>query len=115
MSDINENLIPKVKIDSTKNPQFRKPTFMDRLRCLFNIKSKDKYKIIRFPNQSYPYSNSSNRVDNRKTNVITFLPMLLITEFKQFLNFYFLMLCLSQFYEPLRVGKLKNNFKFKNF
>ena len=105
MSTLSEELLHSAPSDF-ENPSYRDPSLKDKLLTLLGIKPKDTYKIIRFPNKTFPYSSTSNRVDNRKTSVITFLPMLLINEFKQFLNLYFLILCISQIVPALQVGNL---------
>lgn len=51
-----------------------------------------------------PYNYMSNKIDNRKYNVFTFLPLFLYNEYKYFSNFYFLFVALIQLYEPFRVG-----------
>ena len=105
MSDLNENLISKPSTEPIVNPTFKKASLKDKIYSFFGIGSKTTYKITRFPRQTFPYSRTSNRVDNRKTNILTFIPILLLNEFKQFLNLYFLILCLSQFVPALQVGK----------
>lgn len=48
----------------------------------------------------------SNRQNNTKYNLITFLPVVLYNQFKFFYNLFFLLIALSQFYAPLKVGFL---------
>lgn len=38
--------------------------------------------------------------------MISFVPKVLFDQFKYFFNMFFLLICISQFYEPLRVGFL---------
>lgn len=52
----------------------------------------------------YPASYVSNRIDNTRYNIITFLPLVFYYQFKHFLNLFFLLMALSQFYPPFRVG-----------
>ncbi|XP_071957427.1 probable phospholipid-transporting ATPase IIB isoform X2 [Antedon mediterranea] len=47
-----------------------------------------------------------NKIRNQKYNIITFLPLVLFNQFKYFLNFYFLLVALSQFVPSLRIGYL---------
>ncbi|VDP01320.1 unnamed protein product [Soboliphyme baturini] len=49
---------------------------------------------------------SPNVVRNQKYNVFTFIPCVLFEQFKQFLNFYFLIMAVSQFIPAIRVGYL---------
>src|SRR5690606_16763251 len=51
--------------------------------------------------QKYP----PNVVKNQKYNIITFLPFTLYEQFKFFFNLYFLVVALTQFFPPLKVGK----------
>eukprot|EP00127_Corallochytrium_limacisporum_P006178 Clim_evm17s220 gene=Clim_evmTU17s220 len=48
----------------------------------------------------------SNGINNTKYSVFTFLPKVLWEQFRYFLNFYFLVICLSQFIPALRIGYL---------
>ncbi|CAO1616277.1 unnamed protein product [Parajaminaea phylloscopi] len=47
-----------------------------------------------------------NIVRNQKYSVITFLPLVLYEQFKFFFNLYFLLVALSQFIPPLKIGFL---------
>ena len=47
-----------------------------------------------------------NTINNRKYTFLSFLPKILFDQFKYFFNFFFLIICICQFYEPLRVGFL---------
>ncbi|CAO1634426.1 unnamed protein product [Sympodiomycopsis kandeliae] len=48
----------------------------------------------------------ANIVRNQKYSLITFLPMVLYEQFKFFFNLYFLLVALSQFIPPLKIGFL---------
>lgn len=105
MSDVTQPFLEKDSKPIFENPTFQPPTIKAKLRNLLGTTQISQYKIVRFPRQTFPYTKTSNRVDNRKTSVITFLPKLLLNEFKQFLNLYFLILCISQIVPALQVGK----------
>jgi phospholipid-translocating ATPase len=47
-----------------------------------------------------------NRSSNTKYTIITFLPIVLFNQFKFFFNLYFLLVALSQFFPPLKIGFL---------
>lgn len=47
-----------------------------------------------------------NTINNQRYTFFSFLPMILFDQFRYFFNFFFLIICLSQFVEPLRVGFL---------
>jgi len=46
----------------------------------------------------------TNRQNNTKYNIFTFLPVVLYNQFKFFYNMFFLLIAMSQFYAPLKVG-----------
>lgn len=48
----------------------------------------------------------SNKLNNNKYNVVTFVPVVLFNQFKFFYNLFFLLISCSQFIEPLKVGYL---------
>lgn len=48
----------------------------------------------------------SNKVNNQKYSVFSFLPKVLWNEFKFFFNLFFLLIALSQFFSILKVGFL---------
>jgi len=52
----------------------------------------------------FPRNYMSNKIDNSRYNILTFLPVVFFNQFKHFLNLYFLIIALMQFFEPLRVG-----------
>lgn len=48
----------------------------------------------------------TNKLNNNKYNVITFIPVVLFNQFKFFYNLFFLLISLSQFVPALKVGYL---------
>ena len=63
-------------------------------------------RIVYFSNQSLNITNWSNREENNKYNLITFIPIVLFNQFKQFGNFFYLIMSISQFFPDLKVGFL---------
>ena len=53
-----------------------------------------------------PRSFCRNKIRNQKYYLITFIPHVLINQFKFFFNLFFLIIALTQFVPPLRVGFL---------
>jgi len=51
-----------------------------------------------------PKRHLNNKIDNTKYNCLTFIPVVLFNQFKFFFNLFFLLICLSQFIPPLKVG-----------
>ena len=43
----------------------------------------------------YPVNYASNRVNNRKYSLLSFIPLLLINMFKDFINLYFLLIMIT--------------------
>ena len=52
----------------------------------------------------YPPVSCSNKIDNMKYGFLLFVPLFLYNQFKYFFNFFYLMLCISQFIKPLKIG-----------
>jgi len=67
--------------------------------------SKEKRKIY-LGGETLPKTFPSNKLNNQKYNIFTFLPLLLFNEFKFFFNMFFLLTALSQFIPTLKVGLL---------
>ena len=55
---------------------------------------------------SSPRRFMSNKLKNTKYNLLTFVPVVLFNQFKFFYNMFFLLIALSQFIPPLKVGFL---------
>jgi phospholipid-translocating ATPase len=47
-----------------------------------------------------------NVIKNQKYNILTIIPIVLFNQFKFFSNQFFLLLCVTQFIDPLKVGFL---------
>jgi hypothetical protein len=60
---------------------------------------------IRLDGTVYPINTITNAINNRKYSVLGFIPVVLFNQFKYFFNMFFLLLALSQFVPPLKVGK----------
>lgn len=54
----------------------------------------------------FPANYIKNVARNQKYSIFSFIPLVLFNQFKYFYNFFFLLIALSQLYEPLRVGVL---------
>ena len=48
----------------------------------------------------------SNKIENQKYNLITFIPVVLYNQFKQFGNFFYLIMSITQLFNELKVGFL---------
>ena len=63
-------------------------------------------RIVYFNDPLLNITNWSNKEENSKYNAITFVPLTLFNQFKQFGNFFYLLLSISQFFPELAVGFL---------
>ena len=103
-ADINENII----IDKNDFPQktscIKKVCFSLFPYCkkVNTVNKKFIYIKDRYKNNT----EWSNKMENHKYNLITFIPIVLFNQFKQFGNFFYLLLSISQFFDQLVVGFL---------
>ena len=63
-------------------------------------------RIVYFNNPALNITNWSNKEENNKYNLITFVPIVLFNQFKQFGNFFYLIMSITQFFPDLKVGFL---------
>ena len=61
-------------------------------------------RILNFSDQSLNITNWSNQEENNKYNIITFVPLTLFNQFRQFGNLFYLILTVTQFIDELVVG-----------
>ena len=73
--------------------------------CFKKVDTKTK-RIISFRESSYNKTYWSNKVENHKYNVLLFLPTVIYNQFKQFGNFFYLIMTISQFIPEIKVGFL---------
>lgn len=78
------------------------------LKKLFNKDFTFEKRIVKMHKKPYPryLNNETNLVDNTKYTWFNFIFLFLYYEFSQFSNFYYLLLCITQFIGPLQVGLL---------
>lgn len=60
---------------------------------------------IHFSGEVAPPNYFENKVVNTKYSIISFVPVVLYNQFKFFFNMFYLLLAVSQFFDPLKVGK----------
>lgn len=66
-----------------------------------------KARTIKFNNFNFVLRGiPNNKINNQRYSILSFVPIVLFDQFKYFFNLFFLLVCLSQFFEPLRVGFL---------
>jgi magnesium-transporting ATPase (P-type) len=90
-------------IKSKKEAQERSPVCYSFRRWMGWIVSRER-RSIKLDGRKSPRSFPTNRQNNQKYNIVTLIPVVLFNQFKFFYNFFFLMISLSQFIPPLKVG-----------
>ena len=73
--------------------------------CCAKVDTKSK-RIVGFRDKSYNITYWSNKVENNKYNMLLFLPTVIYNQFKQFGNFFYLVMAISQFIPDIKVGFL---------
>jgi phospholipid-translocating ATPase len=106
IDDKNENsddglISPKKK----KKPKDKLPVCYGIRRWCGCLISREKRRIS-LNGRTSPGRFMSNKLQNNKYNIITFVPVVLFNQFKFFYNLFFLLISLSQFVPPLKVGYL---------
>lgn len=61
-------------------------------------------RVIKMDGKCEPPNKSENIVHNQKYSLVSFVPLVLFDQFRYFFNFFFLLITLSQFIPPLKVG-----------
>ncbi|BAM40539.1 cation transporting ATPase [Theileria orientalis strain Shintoku] len=85
----------------------RPPTFLDRLRFYlytrFNRRPYKSFRCISIKGGFLPKLFLYNGLVNSKYNILTFIPLVLYSQFSSFINLFYLAMCLSQLVPVLRV------------
>ena len=109
VSDLNDNFI-KVRDDLKKSSNNSSKSWIkDILYAIFPFLKKVNTVNRKFVYIKNDYLNTtewSNKIENQKYNLITFVPVVLFNQFKQFGNFFYLIMSASQFFDELAVGFL---------
>jgi len=105
MSRINEYVIEELKETS---PLAYKPKSKTCCNCCFCMEcyNPNKPRVIYFDYRGTPRKYPGNKINNKKYNFFTFIPVVLYNQFKQFYNLFFLLIMISQLFPVLRVGFL---------
>ena len=103
--DINENIIiDRVDIGPRKQSCLKNFCFTIFPYC--KRVNTTQRKMVYIKDQYMNYTEWSNKIENHKYNLITFIPIVLFNQFKQFGNFFYLIMSVSQFFDQLVVGFL---------
>ena len=103
---LNEDLIqdPKPVTTNKKTSAFQ-DCFSVMFPCIKKVDTTSR-RIVYFDDQSLNITNWSNKEENNKYNIVTFLPITLFNQFRQFGNFFYLLMSISQFFPEIAVGFL---------
>ena len=104
--DLSEELISEPRPVSTNK---KSSGFVNCCSAIFPcIKKVDttSRRMVYFSEQTLNITNWSNKEENNKYNIITFLPLTLFNQFRQFGNLFYLILTITQFFPSLAVGFL---------
>ena len=105
--EINENFLND-KYEPQYNPHSQscfKTIFYSIFPSCKKVNTSTK-KNVYIKDQYMNYTEFSNKIQNHKYNLITFIPIVLFNQFKQFGNFFYLIMSVSQFFDELVVGFL---------
>lgn len=93
---------------TSMDPHYQDPGFCSIIfyRCCRKRQFRRSHRVVKLHNRLDPPVANDNSIKNTKYNLLTFLPLFFYNQFKFFFNFYYLCLCMSQFYEPLKIGFL---------
>ena len=105
-SGLNEDLIqgPKPVTTNKKSSALADSCSMV-FPCIKKVDTTSR-RFVYFSDQALNITNWSNKEENNKFNVITFFPKTLFNQFRQFGNFFYLLMSISQFFPELAVGFL---------
>ena len=103
--EINENLILNNKDYVPKKKSCCK-NFCLNIFPYFQKVNTTQRKMVYIKDQFLNYTEWSNKIENHKYNLITFIPIVLFNQFKQFGNLFYLIMSISQFFDELVVGFL---------
>ena len=105
-SGLNEDLIQGPKPVTTNKKSSTLADFCSMVfPCIKKVDTTSR-RLVYFSDQALNITNWSNKEENNKFNVITFFPITLFNQFRQFGNFFYLLMSISQFFPELAVGFL---------
>ena len=105
--ELNQNLL-EVNVNEEllmKKPGIFSNIFYIIFPCCKKVDTQTR-RIVLFRNSSKNTTYWSNKEENHKYSILFFIPVVLFNQFKQFGNFFYLLLSVSQFFPDLKVGFL---------
>ena len=103
---LKEDLIVEPKRHSINKKTSSCTNFCSNIFPCFKRVDTNSSRLVYFNNPNLNITNWSNREENHKYNLITFIPLVLFNQFKQFGNFFYLIMSISQFFPDLKIGFL---------
>ena len=103
---LKEDLIIDQKPVSTSKKASSCSNFCSTIFPCFKKVDTTTQRHVYFNNPGLNVTNWSNKEENNKYNLVTFVPIVLFNQFKQFGNFFYLIMSISQFFPDLKVGFL---------
>ena len=103
-NDSKEKLIIEQKNDALQERTTCFKNFIYKIFPCFKYVNTTSRRFVYFNNQELNITEWSNQEENNKYNIITFIPLVLFNQFKQFGNFFYLIMSISQFIPELKVG-----------
>ena len=97
--------IPKYEATFMKKPGFCLNCLNAIFPCFKKVDTKT-IRLVYFRNSSLNVTYWSNKEENHKYNALFFFPVVLFNQFRQFSNFFYLLLSISQFIPQFKVGFL---------
>ena len=104
-SDEKISVVEEFNIKKKQQTNCCKYLFFCCFPCFEKVDTVSK-RVVGFRDQSYNKTLWSNKEENHKYNILSFFPTVIYNQFKQFGNFFYLSLTLSQFIPELKVGFL---------
>jgi phospholipid-translocating ATPase len=103
----NDKLLDNSHLDliDIKKPSFCSNCFNAIFPCFKKVDTKTR-RLVLFRNSENNVTYWSNKEENHKYNALLFFPIVLFNQFRQFGNFFYLILSISQFIPQFKVGFL---------
>ena len=103
----NDKLLDNSHLDliDIKKPSFCSNCFNAIFPCFKKVDTKTR-RLVLFRNSENNVTYWSNKEENHKYNALLFFPIVLFNQFRQFGNFFYLILSISQFIPQFQVGFL---------
>ena len=105
--NLNEKLIDEIKIqpNEIKKTGFCGNCFYTIFPCFHRVDTSTR-RVVHFRDTLQNVTSWSNKEQNHKYSILFFIPVVLFNQFRQFGNFFYLLMTITQFFSVLKVGFL---------